>query len=202
VLAQFRRLALLLPVCATLGMASCGGGNNSVPTRTPPPPAQVKVEQAIQGMHVSWASVSGASHYTVFWGTEPGQYRNCANVSGNEAIIASPLRGELYAFAVTAWNVRGESQYSKEVLLVCDDDDNNASIYLTKARAFISRGELEQARAYLNAAIRLQPEKVEAYQLRASVHEQMHDLELAKHDQEAAVKLSRRKTASLEVHSP
>lgn len=200
VVAGFRRLALFCLISAALGIASCGG-SNSAPMRTPSPPAHVKVDQAPQGMHVSWAPVSGVSHYTVFWGTEPGDYRNYANTSGNEAIIGHPAQGELYSFAVTAWNERGESQYSKEVLCVCAGDENAAPAYLSRARDLMSQGELEQARAYLSAAIRLQPEKVEAYKLRASVNEQMQDFDLAKHDQEAAVKLSRRKTASLEVHT-
>jgi tetratricopeptide (TPR) repeat protein len=157
------------------------------------------VELVPEGLHLSWTPVSGASHYTIFWGSEPGQYINCADASGHEVMITSPARGELYACAVTAWNARGESQYSKEALCVYDTDEHAAPKYLSKAKDLMGQGELEQAQAYLSAAIRLQPEKVEAYKLRASVYEKMHAFDLAKLDQEVAVKLSRRKTASLEV---
>lgn len=198
---RFRGLALLLLLCSLLSVASCVGWNNAGSTSAAVPPAGLRVEQGPEGLHLYWKPVSGASHYTVFWGTEPGHYRSCANSPANAAIIASPSKGELYAFAVTSWNARGESNYSKEVLFVSNDDEHNAPKYLSKGREFMAAGQLQEAQAYLSAAIRLQPGKAEGYQLRASLYEQMREFDLAKTDRSVAEKLFRHKTASLEVRT-
>jgi len=161
----------------------------------------LKVVQGTEGLHLSWKPVPRASHYTIFWGSESGLYRGFADAAGHEAIIQSPYKGALYAFAVTSWNARGESTYSKEVLFVSNDDEGAAPKYLSRGKELMSAGRLDEAQAYLSAAIRIHPGNAESYQARASLYDRMQQSDLAKSDRASAEKLSRHKTASLEVRT-
>jgi len=61
----------------------------------------------------------------------------------------------------------------------------------------MASGQYLEAYAYISAAIRLQPQRAEAYKSRALLYEKMDEPELAKKDSVMAEKLSSRKTASL-----
>jgi hypothetical protein len=75
---------------------------------------EVKAEIVPEGIKVEWKEVPGATHYTIFWSNESGQYTKLHNVPENAALFTE-LRHEKYFFTVTAWNERGESDYAPEV---------------------------------------------------------------------------------------
>jgi len=114
-------------------------------------------------------------------------------------IISGLDKGELYCFAVTSWGERGESDYSKEVMYVYDDDPSRSSQHLAKGNEMMASGLYPEADAYISAAIRLQPQSADAYKSRAQLYERMDEPELAKKDSVMAEKLSSRKTASLHL---
>jgi hypothetical protein len=80
----------------------------------PRPIKDVKVEVIPGGVKVKWEKVPGVTHYTIFWGNESRRYMELQNVSTNTAVF-TVLGQDKYTFAVTAWNKRGESDYSTEV---------------------------------------------------------------------------------------
>jgi hypothetical protein len=81
----------------------------------PPRPVQeIKIDVVPEGLKVEWKEVPGATHYTIFWGNEPGNYTRLHDVSANAAIFTT-LNQDKYVFAITAWNKKGESNFSPEV---------------------------------------------------------------------------------------
>jgi len=188
--------ALLL---ALLSIASCSSHTDSSGGKGVPPPASVRVDEAPQGVRVTWSGTKHAACYTVFWGSSPTEYRNFANTRDCPVIISGLDKGELYCFAVTAWGERGESDYSMEVMYVYDDDPSRSTQHLTKGNELMASGQYPEAYAYISAAIRLQPQRAEAYKSRALLYERMDEPELAKKDSVMAEKLSSRKTASLHL---
>lgn len=197
-----RRLKLLLAAVLMMSwpvLTSCGltGGKDSAES-TPPPPGDVKVEAARGGVRVVWNPVPGVMHYTVFWGTERGRFRNLADSRHCDVLIANLETGKLYSLAVTSWNERGESNFSQEVLYVYDDPGSGrASAHLSKGNELARQGLFKDAYAYLTAAIRLDPTNADAYRSRAMLCERMGKAESARQDYAAAERLFNRKPISL-----
>lgn len=145
-------IALLLSLCL---LASCGPSQGTGKTAPPQPPGEVKLRVKPEGLVVSWKRVAGAKHYTVFWGIEDGKYDRLNDVSGNRLLITDLRKGELYTFAVTSWNQSGESDYSREALIVYDEDPGRAAAHLAKGKELLARGAPEPADTHLSAAMRL-----------------------------------------------
>ena len=183
-----------------LFVASCGSGTNSAAYKTGAAPAEIQVEEVPQGIRIAWSPVEDAASYTVFWGREPTEYKNYFNTTECSLIISGLSKGELHCFAVTSWGHRGESDYSREIVYVYDDDPNRSSAHLAKGKELMSNGLYPEANAYLSAAIRLHPESADAYSSRASLYDRMEEPDSAKKDRATAERLSNRKTASLELN--
>jgi hypothetical protein len=191
-------LAVLL-MLSQMVLAACGltGGQSSAGT-TPSAPDDVRVEGARGGLRVTWAAVPGASHYTVFWGTERGRFRYLADSKQNDVLLANVRKGELYSLAVTSWNEHGESSFSDEILYVYDDPGSSrAAVHLAKGKELARQGLFKDALAHLSAAIRLDPNNGEAYRSRARLCERMGKTESARNDYAEAKRLFGRKPISL-----
>jgi tetratricopeptide (TPR) repeat protein len=195
-----RCLQVCALVLALLSIASCGSQTNSAGPKGGAPPASVQVDEAPQGVRLTWSAVKHASYYTVFWGSLPTEYKNFANTQNCSVIISGLTKGELHCFAVTSWGEHGESDYSAEVIYVYDGDPSRSSQHLAKGTELIAKGLYPEAHAYISAAIRLQPQRAEAYESRALLYEKMDEPDLAKKDRVMAEKLSSRKTASLNLN--
>lgn len=164
----------------------------------PPPPGDVQVDAARGGLRVGWIPVPGALYYTVFWGTERGQFKYLADSKHCDVLIADLYKGDLYNLAVTSWNENGESNFSRELLYVYDDPGSGrAAAHLSRGNELARRGLFKDAYAYLSAAIRLDPTNAEAYRSRAMLSEKMGRAESARKDYAAAEKLFNRKPISL-----
>jgi hypothetical protein len=92
----------------------------------PVAPANVEVKTMDQAVEISWAEVPGAVRYTVFWGTDPGDYKGLANSDSCSLILKGLNKGETYRFAVTSWNKNGESRYSEEKIAMVGDQDSSS----------------------------------------------------------------------------
>jgi hypothetical protein len=179
---------LILALLSSL-LTSCGNSGSRPAGQTLPPPDNVQVTCVKQGAKVSWNSVPGASHYTVFWGLAPRDYHSLADSQSRSVIVTGLQPGKLYAFAVSSWNGAGESDFSGEELLVFDDGRGSPTEYLAQARQRMKEGSLREAQAYVAAAIRLDPRFSDAYRLRGELHEQSNKPELASQDYAKAEKL-------------
>lgn len=186
----------------TLFLASCSSmGEMAGPHKPPAAPENVQVRVNESGLQIFWRNVPGATHYTVFWGTESGQYRSMGKCATNSAFISDLMMGDLYYVAVTSWNERGESDYSPEQTVVYDSNPARADIYLAKGNDAMKRGLTNQAYAYFCAAIRLDPQNVEAYRSRAGLYEMINWNELAGEDLKMAEQLQKHRTVSTRVSS-
>jgi Tfp pilus assembly protein PilF len=106
-------------------------------------------------------------------------------------------REQLYYFAVSAWNHRGESNFSDEQVLVYDDGSGRPDAYLAKGNDLMSNGYYMGAHAYFSAAIRLDPGNLHAYQSRAALHEKINQPDLARQDEAMAERLLKKQRISL-----
>jgi hypothetical protein len=194
-----RCLKVFVLFLALLFVGSCGFTTDSTGPKAVLPPTAVHVDEVPQGVRLKWTAVRDASVYTVFWGSSPTEYKNLANVKDCSVIISGLAKGELYCFAVTSWGERGESDYSSEVDYVYDDDPSRSGQHLAKGNELMANGLYPEAHAYISAAIRLQPKRVDAYKSRALLYERMDEPALAKKDRVMAEKLSSRKTALLDL---
>lgn len=184
------RLGVVALVLCHLFVVGCGSlGGKKSGARTPEPPERLELKQLPQGVLVSWTPVSGATHYTVFWGVERGQYRGFADSETDSVILSGLTPGEVYYIAVTAWNQGGESGYSREHAYVHDKDKSHAKLYLAKGTEAMARGSFLAAEAYLSASIRLNPDNADAYRQRAILREKLERPDLARSDYSAAEKL-------------
>lgn len=186
------RAALLFPIIVLLFGCSSPAAKTG-PRKVPPPPQNFQVHTTAEGLRVDWEKVPGASHYTVFWGTESQDYRNINNFKAPPVVLAGLKKGKLYAFAATSWNEKGESDYSKEQVFVYDDNPRNASLYAATGNNLMEKGSYEEALVYLSAAIRLDPHNVYAYQQRALLYERVNRTDLAKRDHAMAQKILKTK---------
>jgi len=106
-------------------------------------------------------------------------------------------KGELYNVAVTALNQTGESDYSKEQVVVYDDEPGNAKRHLARGNELMRYGSFNESFAYLNAAIRLGANNAEAFKSRGMLYEKMNLPELARKDFTMADVIMRKKRISL-----
>lgn len=185
---------------AVMAVASCGTGTNSGGTKAAVPPPSIQVDEVPQGVRIKWPAVKNALYYTVFWGSTPTEYRSFANSPNCSAIISGLNKGEMHCFAVTSWNERGESDYSKEAIYVYDEEPARWPEHLAKGKELMANGLYPEAHAYISAAIRMEPGRADAYKSRALLYEKMEEPTLAKKDHVRAEKLSNRKTASLDLN--
>lgn len=179
-----------------LVLVSCGPSGPGGEGGPPRAPESLSFKVVAKGLKVAWNSVPGATHYTVFWGTQSTDYRKLANAPTNSLLISGLAPGKLYTFAVSSWNERGESDLSKEQLFVYDSEPGRAYDHLATGNSLIRKGAFTIALAYVSAAIRLDPESAEAYRIRALVNEKMRRSELARKDYAMAEKLYNKKPIS------
>lgn len=186
-------LLLLIMILVVSCSQSVTGG---APEKPPTPPKNLKVSIVDQGVHVSWDCVPGVSFYTVFWGTDREEYRNLVNSKECSATLVGLRKNEFYAFAVTAWNQRGESDYSHGAEVIYDDDPTRADHYVAQGNQQMKKGQYRNALTYFSTAIRLAPDSAHAYQRRALLYEKTSRTDLAKQDYQMAEKLLKRKPLS------
>jgi tetratricopeptide (TPR) repeat protein len=183
-------------------MTSCSSvGDTAGPRKPPASPESIQIRVVQQGLEIHWKEVPGATLYTIFWGTESGQYRSMANADSKSALISDVKEGDLYYIAMTAWNARGESNYSAEQTIVYDTNPARAAIYLDKGNEAMKRGLANQAHAYFCATIRLDPENADAYLSRAVLYEAINWNELARKDYVTAEKLQKNRATSTKMSS-
>ena len=181
-------------------ISSCNPvGETATPRKPPVAPESVQVRVVEKALEVYWKDMPGSTHYTIFWGTESGQYRSMANVSGTSAMISEVKEGDLYYIALTAWNARGESNFSPEQVIAYDTNPEHAMIYLAKGNDAMKRGLANQAHAYYCAAIRLNPENADAYRSRAGLYEAINWNDLARKDYLTAERLEKNRVVSTRV---
>jgi len=180
-------------LCASILVASCSSdfyGNWS--TIPPTPPGDFQVSMVSDGVRISWKCVPAATHYTVFWGKEPGNYKFKQDTPACSILLTGLKKGDFNRFAVTTWNQRGESDYSRSFAYVFDSDPSRSPHYVTKGNDLMRRGSFQDAYIYFSTAIRLDPQNVKAYRSRARVNEKFDRLELASQDYAMAEKTSKR----------
>lgn len=179
-------------------LASCSSSvNQRGGQKAPAAPTHLRLAAGPQGLEVAWEPVSGATRYTLFWGLERGDYKGLVNCDGPAVVLSGLNKEQLYFLAVTAWNQRGESNFSKEEVLVYDDGSGRPETYLAKGNDLMNEGHYLGAHAYFSAAIRLDPGNLRAYQSRAALHEKIDRPDLAQEDQAMADKLYKNKRISL-----
>ena len=109
--------ALLLP--GMLLLSSCGksGGGGGVAGPTPPAaPASVSVTPGDASNTITWASVTGATSYNVYWKVGSGATTadtKMTNVTSG-MVHTGLTNGTLYSYVVTAVGAGGESSASSQ----------------------------------------------------------------------------------------
>ena len=195
---RIRELLVTALVLSHLLLLSCSSSvNQGGAQNAPAAPTHVRLAIVAQGLEVAWEPVSGATHYTLFWGSERGEYKSLANCDSPAVILSGLNREQLYFLAVTAWNQRGESNFSNEQVLVYDDGSGRPETYLAKGNDLMNRGHYAGAQAYFSAAIRLDPGNLYAYQSRAILRQKINQPDLAREDEAMADKLFKKKRISL-----
>ncbi len=116
-----RPVILLLALVATLFISACGGGGYTASTPTATAPSAPVGVTAVIGdtqIQLSWAAVSGATSYNVYYRTTAGvTIANGTKITGatSGGAIIGLINGATYYFVVTAVNAGGESAISIEV---------------------------------------------------------------------------------------
>jgi hypothetical protein len=190
----FQEILLLLIMIFVVSCTQTVTGG--APEKPPDPPKNLKVSVVDQGVHLSWDCAPGVALYTVFWGPDREEYRNLVNSKECSATMVGLRKNEFYAFAVTAWNQRGESDYSQAAEVIYDDDPARADHYLAMGNDQMKKGQYRNALTYFSTAIRLAPDSAHAYQRRALLYEKTRRTDLAKQDYQMAEKLLKRKPLS------
>ena len=187
-----RARAIIIIVFAAASLVSCSSYfEPKEPTAPPKPPKNVRVQIDEAGVKISWDCVKGATKYSVFWGREESRdYRGLRDADGCSLILAGLVRGFIYRFAVTAWNRRGESNYSREVAIVFDNDQQKSDYYVLRGEHMWKKGRYQAAHIFFSTAIRLDPKNPEPYKRRAALNRQLNRSELARHDLDMVEKLS------------
>lgn len=173
------RIESLMKFVAVFGCAvivtGCGLLGEQKNAGTPEPPKNVKVTMKDDGVVLSWDCIPDARKYTVFWGNESRSYRGIIDCKPCSIYIDGLKPGGVYSFAVTAWNVLGESDYSTEHMIVFDRDPAKAETYLAKGTRLMESGELDRAQAYISAAMRLAPEEPKPSETVKEIRKQLDD---------------------------
>jgi tetratricopeptide (TPR) repeat protein len=195
-------LAACFALFTNLLLISCSSVGDTASRRKPPTsPESIQIRVAEKGLEVHWKEVPGATYYTIFWGTETGQYKSMANADSTSALITDVKEGDLYYIAMTSWNARGESNFSAEQTIVYDTNPERAVVYLAKGNEAMKQGLTNQAHAYFCATIRLDPENADAYRSRAVLYEAINWNDLARKDYATAQKLQKNRPISTRVSS-
>jgi tetratricopeptide (TPR) repeat protein len=195
---RIRELLVTALVLSHLLLLSCSSSvNQGGAQNAPAAPTDVRLAIVAQGLEVAWKPVSGATHYTLFWGSERGDYKRLVNCDSPAVVLSGLNREQLYFLAITAWNQRGESNFSNEQVLVYDDGSGRPETYLSKGNDLMNRGHFAGAHAYFSAAIRLDPGNLYAYQSWATLHQKINQPDLAREDEAMAEKLFKNKRISL-----
>ncbi len=198
----FPRYLLLIIVCAFLGACTAQSGTE-VSKAKPVAPQGFTAKVSAEGVELAWKDVPGCKKYTLFWGNERGAYLGMMDLTDTSIQLSGLKTGQMYSFAVTCWNLLGESNYSKDAVVVYDNDPKRALSHLSKGNQLTHTGALREAQAYLSAAIRLDPYNSESYRERAKLYEKMARDDLAREDTVAAEKCSEsRKLSSLRQPGP
>lgn len=182
-----RKFYLLAAIALTMLVALLAGTSEKKMTeiKTPQAPVNLLVETADDGVVASWNPSKGADSYTLFWGTEKGEFRKMFETTETAVLLKGLDTGKMYNFAVTASNTRYESHFSQELFFVHDTSSGNSSDYLSMARELVENNRDHEALAFMAAAIRLDPQNAESYRTRASLFE----------------KLGRKKEARTDLHT-
>lgn len=146
-----------------------------------------------EGLNFIWSPVPGAERYTLFWGKEREQYSGLLDVSCCSMKVGGFEQGQLYSFAVTAWNEHGESELSGEEVFIYDDDPKRAAHYIAQGHELLKMGRFRDAHTYFDTAIRLDPDSAYAYQSRAVLYEKVNRPRLAKQDYAKAQELLKKR---------
>jgi tetratricopeptide (TPR) repeat protein len=187
---KLKRHLIAIAFIAILSI-SCDMGLDTSKTISPPlPPRNLRVSILGNGVELIWDPVLKATKYTVFWGSEDGEFRNLADTTQLSMKLPSLKKGQRYNFAVSAWNEKGESDYSKEVVILNDHDPALAPHYLDIGNQLLERGNYLDALLYFTTAIRLDPKNPEAYNSRGRLNEKLSRFELAERDYQKARSLS------------
>jgi len=195
---RIKELLVTLLVFSPFLLLSCSSsGRPEGAQNAPAAPVHVHLAITAQGLQVAWEPVLGTTHYTLFWGLERGDYKSLVDCDRPAVVLRGLKNGELYFFAVTAWNRRGESNFSNEEVVVYDDGTGRPETYLAKGNDLMIRGYYSGAQAYFSAAIRLDPDNLYAYQSRATLYEKIDRPDLAREDEARAEKLFKEKRISL-----
>jgi hypothetical protein len=198
VVERIRELLITALVLSHLLLLSCSTSPNQEGAHTAPAaPAEVRIAVVPKGLEVAWVPVPGATHYTLFWGSERRDYKGLVNCESPAVVLRGLNSEQLYFVAVTAWNQHGESNFSNEQVMVFDDGTGRPETYVAKGNDLMSKGQYSGALAYFSAAIRLDPGNLYAYHSRATLHEKIDRPDLARQDGATAEKLVKRKQISL-----
>jgi len=191
-----RLFPILILLLGSMCLVACGLGESGKASGPPAQPSGLKFELVPSGLRVSWDRVAGATHYTLFAGKEPGEYRFTVDSQDSSVVLVGLEKCQFYAMAVTAWNSRGESDFSREEFIIYDDDPTNADAYVEAGKDLLQRGFLADAYVYISTAIRLNPNSAGAYRSRALVYELMGRRDNARKDHSTADKIEKNKNLS------
>jgi tetratricopeptide (TPR) repeat protein len=186
---------IILCIVVCLALASCLETGKSRIGTAPKPPSELSSRVLPAGIELVWECVPDAHSYTIFWGTERGEYRGIVNSDACSILMQGMEKEKIYYFAVTAWNQAGESMFSNEQVLVYDDNAQNSEKHVTKGNELVQRGQLRDAHAYFSAAILCNPENTTAYRHRAMLYESISRSDLAKQDYATAESLQKKTIA-------
>ena len=171
-------LFVVLVVTVSFGKPS----RQIVDTKKPFAPSGFSVEQSEDGLLASWHPSAGAKSYTLFWGTDQGEYRKMFTTGETAVLLKGFESGQIYNFAVTASNDSYESDFSNEFFFVYDDAPRNSMDHVAKAKDLMDDRRHTEALAFLNTAIRLDPENPESYRTRAMLLESLGKKDEARND--------------------
>ncbi|MGD9819315.1 MAG: hypothetical protein AB7V04_11525 [Desulfomonilaceae bacterium] len=185
-------LAIVAGIILTASMGTSSEKRISQ-TKIPSFPEGLHVNAVEDGVLATWKNSSGAESYTLFWGTEKGEYRRMFETTENVVLLKGLDPGHMYNFAVTASNSNYESSFSPEFFYVHDTDLENASDHVATAQDLMRNNLINEALAFVSAAIRLDNRHAEAYRVRASLLEKLGKREEARSDLLTAESLYNRK---------
>jgi hypothetical protein len=101
--------------------------------QVPDAPTGVLANGLKSSIIVSWNASSGATSYTVYYGTSSGVYPNSKSAGSNQSLTITGLaNGTKYYLVVTASNGAGESLYSDE-----EEATPQGDMVVTDARIYI-----------------------------------------------------------------